>query len=55
VGDRVKDAQAGREAIITDIVSGEYVLRPRTGPVDFWTVPTDEHLTIVVPREEQRD
>lgn len=55
VGDRVKDAQAGREAVITDVVAGEYVLRPRSGPVDVWTVPSDEHLTIVIPREDQTD
>jgi hypothetical protein len=50
VGDRVKDALAGREGIITDVENGEYVLRPLRGPVVLWRTTSDEHLMIVVPR-----
>lgn len=50
VGDRVKDTLAGREGIITDVESGEYVLRPLRGPVVVWRTTSDEHLTVVVPR-----
>ena len=50
MGDLVKDALARREGIITDVENGEYVLRPLRGPVVLWRAPSDEHLTIVVPR-----
>lgn len=46
----MKDTLAGREGIITDVESGEYVLRPLRGPVVVWRTTSDEHLTVVVPR-----
>jgi hypothetical protein len=52
VGDHVKDTLARRKGIITDVENGEYVLRPLRGPVVVWRAPSDEHLTIMVPREK---
>ncbi|MFI0899389.1 hypothetical protein [Streptomyces sp. NPDC020983] len=54
VGDQVTDKATGREAVITDIRQGVYVLRPVRGPVVTWTADSDEHLTLTAPREQRR-
>jgi hypothetical protein len=51
VGDQVTDTATGREAVITDVRQGVYVLRPLRGPVITWTVDCDAHLTLTAPRQ----
>jgi hypothetical protein len=53
VGDQVTDKATGREAVVTDVREGVYVLRPLRGPVVPWTAESDEQLTITAPREQR--
>ncbi|MFI0722852.1 hypothetical protein [Streptomyces sp. NPDC021224] len=51
VGDQVTDEATGRQAVIADVRHGVYVLRPVRGPVLPWTADSDEHLTLITPRQ----
>ncbi|GAA3873286.1 hypothetical protein GCM10023084_27820 [Streptomyces lacrimifluminis] len=52
VGDQVYDHGAGKGAIVTDVRDGTYLLRPLCGGGQAWTVPSDENLSVSVPRPE---
>ncbi|MFI0943607.1 hypothetical protein [Streptomyces sp. NPDC021020] len=52
VGDHVTDTTTGRQAVITDVRQGVYVLRPLRGPVLTWTAASAEHLALTAPREQ---
>ncbi|AZS70854.1 hypothetical protein DDE74_07780 [Streptomyces lydicus] len=54
VGDLVHDEDADRTGIISDVRKGVYVLRPDTGPGE-WFCSAPDRLTLIVPREERRD
>ena len=53
VGDQVSDADADREGVISDVRSGTYVLRAVDSWSRTWTAPSDEKLTVTVPRMER--
>lgn len=53
VGDKVRDEDAEREGIITDVRGGVYVLRPLYG-MGEWTSEDADRLTVVAPRQEPR-
>lgn len=53
VGDHVRDQDADRTGIVTDVREGTYVLRPLTGPGE-WTAEDSERLTVIVPREDRQ-
>ena len=52
VGDQVRDEAAERDAIITDVDGGTYLLRALRGRGE-WTAESHDHLTVTVPREER--
>lgn len=54
VGDQVHDDRAGRDAIVTDVRDGTYVLRPLHGSGARWTSDDPARLTVVVPRDQRR-
>lgn len=55
VGDLVRDEDAGRCGVVTDVEGGVvWVLRPEAGP-GRWTSDRPERLTVVTPRERMRD
>ncbi|WP_031521287.1 hypothetical protein [Streptomyces sp. NRRL F-5123] len=54
VGDQVIDNATGREAVVTDVRQGVYVLRPLRGPVTTWSADSDERLTLTAPREQRQ-
>ncbi|MFI1092717.1 hypothetical protein [Streptomyces sp. NPDC020917] len=51
IGDQVRDENAQREGIVTDVQAGTYVLRPVYGTGQEWTADSAELLTVTVPRE----
>jgi len=51
VGDQVYDRDTGRNAIVTDVQGGIYLLRPLHGGGQQWTVPGDDCLEVNVPPE----
>ncbi len=53
VGDQVYDHGAGKGAIVTDVRDGTYLLRPLCGGGQAWAVPSDENLSVSVPRSER--
>ncbi|WP_328981791.1 hypothetical protein OG258_20055 [Streptomyces mirabilis] len=53
IGDQVYDHEAERNGIITDVQGGTYVLRPLAGGGAEWTAPSDEKLSVSVPRPER--
>jgi hypothetical protein len=53
VGDQVRDEDADRDGIITDVRGGIYVLRPIYG-LGEWTNENADRLTVTVPRQEPR-
>lgn len=52
VGDQGHDAAAGREAVITDVRGGTYLLRPVYGRAEEWTADSDAYLTVTVPQQD---
>ncbi|WP_405459666.1 hypothetical protein OG786_20855 [Streptomyces sp. NBC_00101] len=53
VGDQVRDEEAGRDGVITDVQGGTvYVLRALRGP-DQWKSRRGDRLTVVVPLQDQ--
>ncbi|TJZ94433.1 hypothetical protein [Actinacidiphila oryziradicis] len=54
VGDQVHDEDAGREAIVTNVINGTYYLRPLVGGGQ-WENENPERLRITVPRRDRTD
>ncbi|WP_329135199.1 hypothetical protein OG552_21105 [Streptomyces sp. NBC_01476] len=50
VGDEVRDENAEREGIVTDVRGGRYRLRALTRPGE-WAADSSERLTVTVPLE----
>ncbi|MFI1356560.1 DUF6415 family natural product biosynthesis protein [Streptomyces sp. NPDC020898] len=53
VGDQVYDHDTGKNAIVTDVQGGTYLLRPLCGGGQPWTVSSDQNLSVGVPRSER--
>lgn len=54
VGDEVRDEEAGRDAMVTDVSGGIYYLRPLSGGGAEWPQNDPKKLTVLVPLETSR-
>ncbi|AJE83851.1 regulatory protein [Streptomyces albus] len=53
VGDQIRDVNADRSGIVTDMSDGTYVLRPVHGGGTWWTVSDPTHLEVTMTREQR--
>ncbi len=53
VGDQVHDAAADREAVITDVWDGRYILRPVFGAGTRWAASDPLRLSLTKSREQR--
>lgn len=51
VGDEVRDDDAGRTGMVTDVSGGTYLLRPLAGGGREWPQEDPDRLTVTVPQD----